>query len=167
AVLAWCFAVYKKKNDSPSSGSNGVKSGGSSGGGNAQRDTAVAHNGATISNTIYDLKRVFFGMAYALLNAQLLNCYNAHNSVDDEIQLLVQNTKRSVSGSIGTVPHTQDKLPSFTVMLKYDWSNVIGVSVGNEVIFDHYQPMNMLLAHAQEVTSQVVALGHLEIPIFT
>lgn len=156
----------------------------------------ILPNGTAIPNVNHPLKRVFYGMAYVPLNAQLPNCYNTQQSVDEELQLLVQTTKRvrlygtdcnvlrytidsiqrlkldlqvvvgiwidSVNGTF-----TRQSEEFFSVMSTYGWSNILGVSVGNEVIFDNYQPMDVLLAHIAEVKAKVVQLGHSDIPVFT
>ncbi|KAG0249659.1 hypothetical protein BG011_009048, partial [Mortierella polycephala] len=85
-VLIWYFAFYKKNLDKNSSGSNG--------GDVAKGPTVVTPNGTVIPNENYPLKRVFYGMAYVPLNAQLPGCFNTQQSVDDELKLLVQTTKR-------------------------------------------------------------------------
>ncbi|KAF9127865.1 hypothetical protein BGW39_005501 [Mortierella sp. 14UC] len=54
----------------------------------------------------------------------------------------------------------------YSVMAKYGWSNVIGVSVGNEILFDKYQPQEVLLSLIAEVKAKAVALGHSDIPVF-
>ncbi|KAI1302692.1 hypothetical protein EDD11_005568 [Mortierella claussenii] len=198
AVLAWYFAVYKKNHDNNdgSKSSSGSNSGGNGGNGNAQGGTVITPNGTVIPNTVYPLKKVFYGMAYVPLNAQLPNCYNTQQSVDEELQLLVQTTRRvrlygtdcnvlrytidavqrlkldlQVVAGIwidkDATTFTRQSTEFFAVMKQYGWTNVIGVSVGNEVIFDNYQPMDVLLQHVQEVKNQTLALGHPEIPVFT
>ncbi|KAF9915869.1 hypothetical protein BX616_005160 [Lobosporangium transversale] len=187
AVLAWYFAVHKKNQDNKSS---------KGGSGHAQGNTVTKPDGTVVPNTVQQLKRVFYGMAYVPLNAQLPNCYNTQQTVDEELQLLVQTTKRvrlygtdcnvlrytidaiqrlklDLKVVVGiwidkdSATFTRQSAEFFAVMKEYGWSNVIGVSVGNEVIFDNYQPMDVLLAHIQQVKSQVVASGHPEIPVFT
>ncbi|KAG0326267.1 hypothetical protein BGZ99_009803 [Dissophora globulifera] len=135
-------------------------------------------------------------MAYVPLNAQLPNCYNTQQSVDNELQLLVQATRRVrlygtdcnvlrytldaiqrlkldlkvIAGlwiDSTDVTYARQRDEFFNVVGTYGWDNIIGVSVGNEVLFDKYQPITQLLAHIKEVKDKVVALGHPEIPVFT
>ena len=54
----------------------------------------VSPNGTVISNNNYPLKKVFYGMAYVPLNAQLPNCYNTQQTVDEELQMVAQTTTR-------------------------------------------------------------------------
>ncbi|KAG0319756.1 hypothetical protein BGZ99_004948 [Dissophora globulifera] len=197
AVLAWYFAVYKKNHKGKNS--NGSGSSGNiniyGGNGQAQGTTVITPNGTVVPNVVYPLKRVFYGMAYVPLNAQLPNCYNTQQSVDDELQLLVLTTKRvrlygtdcnvlrytidavqrlklDLQVVVGiwidsnATTYTRQSTEFFAVMDTYGWSNVIGVSVGNEVIFDNYQPIDVLLAHVAEIRTKVHAI-HPEIPVFT
>ncbi|KAF9907106.1 hypothetical protein EC991_011324 [Linnemannia zychae] len=193
-VLAWYFAVYKKNN--PSSGSNNGK-GTTGGGGNiATGDTVISPNGTVLPNTNYPLKKVFYGMAYVPIGAQLPGCYNTQASVDEELDLLVQTTSRVrlygtdckvlefVLNSIerkkldlkvvvgiwidaDNATYTRQAADFFKVMETYSWNNIIGVSVGNEVLFDKYQPQEVLMAHINEVKAKMVALGKTDIPVFT
>ncbi|KAI8597393.1 glycoside hydrolase family 17 protein [Dissophora ornata] len=164
--------------------------------GDVDRQWVVTPNGTVIPNTNYPLKRVFYGMAYVPLNAQLPTCYNTQQSVDDEIQLLAQATKRIrlygtdcnvlrytlnsiqrlkldlkiivgiwIDTTNATYARQRDEF--YSVVATYGWDNIIGVSVGNEVLFDKYQPEEVLLASIKEVKAKVVALGHPEIPVFT
>ncbi|KAG0207183.1 hypothetical protein BGX28_001521 [Mortierella sp. GBA30] len=198
AVLAWYFAVYKKNQDNKNSnGSNGGPAGtGNTGGDNAKGPSVIAPNGTVVPNTNYPLKRVFYGMAYVPLNAQLPNCYNTQQSVDEELQILVQTTKRVrlYGTDCSVLKYTLDSIQRlkldlqvvvgiwidrdnatftrqsnefYSVVQSYGWSNIIGVSVGNEVIFDSYQPLDVLLAHVAEVKAKVVAMGQPNIPVFT
>ncbi|KAI7828738.1 glycoside hydrolase superfamily [Gamsiella multidivaricata] len=134
-------------------------------------------------------------MAYVPLNAQLPICYNTQQTVDDELQLLVQTTKRvrlygtdcnvlrytidaiqrlklDLQVVVGiwidkdSTTFTRQSTEFFSVMQAYGWSNVIGVSVGNEVIFDDYQPMDVLLAHMADIRTKVHAVQP-NIPVFT
>jgi exo-beta-1,3-glucanase (GH17 family) len=142
------------------------------------------------------LKKVFYGMAYVPLGAQLPGCYNNQQSVDEELDLLVQTTSRVrlygtdckvleyVLNSIerkkldlkvvvglwidkDNTTYTRQMADFFKVMETAAWSNIIGISVGNEVLFDEYQPVNVLIAHIAEVKAKVVALGHKDIPVFS
>ncbi|KAF9189653.1 hypothetical protein BGZ51_009382 [Haplosporangium sp. Z 767] len=187
-VLIWYFAFYKKNLDKNSSGSNG--------GDVAKGPSVVTPNGTVIPNENYPLKRVFYGMAYVPLNAQLPGCYNTQQSVDDELKLLVQTTKRvrlygtdcnvlrftmdsihrlklDLQVVVGiwidkdNATFTRQEAEFFSVMSTYGWSNIIGISVGNEVIFDNYQPLEVLMAHVANVKAKVVAAGHPDIPVFT
>ncbi|KAG0280164.1 hypothetical protein BGZ95_011090 [Linnemannia exigua] len=125
-------------------------------------------------------------MAYVPLNAQIPNCHNTQQTIDDELQLLVQATKRvrlygtdcnvlwytidaiqrlklDLQVVVGIwidkdkAVYTRQTEEFYAVMDKYGWSNVIGVSVGNEVLFDKYQTPE----------KKMVALGHRDIPVFT
>ncbi|KAF9144287.1 hypothetical protein BG015_000152 [Linnemannia schmuckeri] len=195
-VLAWYFAVYKKNN--ANSGSNNSNNGNTGGSNNvpATGPTVISPNGTVLPNTNYPLKKVFYGMAYVPLGAQLPGCFNTQQSVDDELALLVQTTSRVrlygtdckvleyVLNSIerkkldlkvvvglwidkDNATYTRQMTDFFKVMETYSWSNIIGVSVGNEVLFDEYQPAEVLLAHIAEVKAKVVALGHKDLPVFS
>ncbi|KAF9272625.1 hypothetical protein BGZ68_002260 [Mortierella alpina] len=199
AVLAWYFAVYKKDQDSKSSnGSQGGPNGSGTTGGdnNAKGPTVITPNGTVVPNTNYPLKRVFYGMAYVPIGAQLPGCYNTQSSVDEELQLLVQTTKRVrlYGTDCSVLKYTMDSIQRlkldlkvvvgiwidrdnatftrqsaefYSVMSTYGWSNVIGVSVGNEVIYDKYQTLEVLMAHVAEVKAKVVAMGQPTLPVFT
>ncbi|KAF9154284.1 hypothetical protein BG015_001397 [Linnemannia schmuckeri] len=197
-VLAWYFAVYKKNHD------NGGNDGGSKGGSNAdvgdgtagQGNTIVSPNGTVIPNDPHMLKRVFYGMAYVPLNAQLPDCYNTQQTVDNELLLLVQATKRvrlygadcnALRFTIDAIQrlkldlqvvvgiwidkdaatYTRQTEEFYAVVAKYGWTNIIGVSVGNEVMFDQVEPLSNLMAQITTVKNKVVQLGHPEIPVFT
>ncbi|KAG0272429.1 hypothetical protein BGZ95_011819 [Linnemannia exigua] len=193
-VLAWYFAVYKKNNSS--SGSNN-KGGNTGGGGNvATGETVISPNGTVLPNTNYPLKKVFYGMAYVPLGAQLPGCFNTQETVDEELALLVQTTTRVrlygtdckvleyVLNSIerkkldlkvvvgiwidtDNATYTRQMTDFFKVMETRSWSNIIGVSVGNEVLFDKYQTPEVLVSLIAEVKAKMVALGHNDIPVFT
>ncbi|KAG9319963.1 hypothetical protein KVV02_002081 [Mortierella alpina] len=189
-ILAWYFVVHKK-NESNSKNSNA-----GNGGGHATGPTVVTPNGTVVPNTNHPLKRVFYGMAYVPIGAQLPDCYNTQNSVDEELQLLVQTTKRvrlygtdcnvlrytmdsiqrlklDLKVVVGiwidkdNATYTRQSTEFFNVMSTYGWTNIIGVSVGNEVIFDNYQPLHVLMAHVAEIKAKVVAMGQPDIPVFT
>ncbi|KAF9425374.1 hypothetical protein BGZ94_007579 [Podila epigama] len=186
-VLAWYFAVYKK-NQGNSNKNNGRIP--------ATGPTVVAPNGTVIPNTNYPLKKVFYGMAYVPLNAQLPNCYNTQASVDEELKLVAQTTTRvrlygtdcnvlrytldsiqrlklDLKVVVGiwidreNATFTRQSAEFFNVVGTYGWNNIIGVSVGNEVIFDKYQPLSVLMEHIKEVKAKVVAMGQPNIPVFT
>lgn len=135
-------------------------------------------------------------MAYVPLNAQLPNCYNTQQSVDNELLLLVQATKRvrlygtdcnalrytidaiqrlnlDLQVVVGiwidkdTATFTRQTEEFYAVVAKYGWANIIGVSVGNEVMFDQVEPLPNLIAQITAVKNKVVQLGHPEIPVFT
>ncbi|KAG0038957.1 hypothetical protein BGZ82_010253 [Podila clonocystis] len=190
AVLAWYFAVYKKNQDNKGSGN--------SGGGKtpATGNTVVAPNGTVIPNTNYPLKKVFYGMAYVPLNAQLPDCFNTQQTVDEELQMVAQTTTRVrlYGTDCNVLRYTLDSIKRlkldlkvvvgiwidkdnatftrqttefYNVMSTYGWENIIGVSVGNEVIFDNYQPLSVLMAHIAEVKAKMVAMGQPNIPVFT
>ncbi|KAF9923898.1 hypothetical protein FBU30_006059 [Linnemannia zychae] len=193
-VLVWYFAVYKKNNaNSGSSNSNGNTGGG---GNVATGPTVISPNGTVLPNTNYPLKKVFYGMAYVPLGAQLPGCYNTQQSVDEELDLLVQTTRRVrlygtdckvleyVLNSIerrkldlkvvvgiwidrDNTTYTRQSTDFFKVMETHSWDNIIGVSVGNEVLFDAYQTRDVLISLIKEVKAKVVALGHPDIPVFT
>ncbi|KAG0309486.1 hypothetical protein BGZ98_001998 [Dissophora globulifera] len=195
AIVTWYFAFFKKNQGG--SGSSNSSNGDSGGNGQiAQGPTVITPNGTVVPNDNFPLKRVFYGMAYVPLNAQLPNCYNTQQSVDNELQLLVQATRRVrlygtdcnvlrytldaiqrlkldlkvIAGlwiDSTDVTYARQRDEFFNVVGTYGWENIIGVSVGNEVLFDKYQPINQLLAHIKEVKDKVVALGHPEIPVFT
>ncbi|KAF9196569.1 hypothetical protein BGZ50_009084 [Haplosporangium sp. Z 11] len=185
-VLVWYFAVHKKN--------QGTNSGKLGNGDHAAGPTAP--NGNVIPNPNYALKRVFYGMAYVPLGAQLPGCFNTQASVDQELRLLVQTTKRvrlygtdcnvlkytldaiqrlklDLKVVVGIwidkddATYTRQTTEFYNVVSTYGWSDIIGVSVGNEVIFDNYQPLNVLLAHVAEVKAKVVAMGQPNIPVFT
>ncbi|KAG0253893.1 hypothetical protein BG011_006110 [Mortierella polycephala] len=187
-VLAWYFAVHKKNQEA----SNGKLGNGN----HAAGPTVIAPNGNVIPNPNYALKRVFYGMAYVPLDAQLPGCFNTQASVDQELQLLVQTTGRVrlYGTDCNVLKYTLDAIQRLKLDLKvvvgiwidkddatytrqttefynvvsiYGWSNIIGISVGNEVIFDNYQPLSVLLAHVAEVKAKVVAMGQPNIPVFT
>ncbi|KAF9956750.1 hypothetical protein BGZ65_002476 [Modicella reniformis] len=61
-ILSWYFVIYKKNQDHISSARQS--------GGHAAGPTGV------VVTSNYPLKRVFYGMAYVPMNAQLPNCYN-------------------------------------------------------------------------------------------
>ncbi|KAH7045737.1 glycoside hydrolase superfamily [Linnemannia elongata] len=196
-VLAWYFAVYKKNN--ASGGSNNSNNNGNTGGGGtvpATGPTVVGPNGTVLPNTNYPLKKVFYGMAYVPLGAQLPGCYNTQQTVDDELALLVQTTSRVrlygtdckvleyVLNSIerkkldlkvvvgiwidkDNTTYTRQMTDFFKVMETYSWNNILGVSVGNEVLFDKYQSSEFLLSAIAEVKAKVVALGHKDLPVFS
>ncbi|OAQ35330.1 glycoside hydrolase family 17 protein [Linnemannia elongata AG-77] len=196
-VLAWYFAVYKKNN--ASGGSNNSNNNGNTGGGGtvpATGPTVVGPNGTVLPNTNYPLKKVFYGMAYVPLGAQLPGCYNSQQTVDDELALLVQTTSRVrlygtdckvleyVLNSIerkkldlkvvvgiwidkDNTTYTRQMTDFFKVMETYSWNNILGVSVGNEVLFDKYQSSEFLLSAIAEVKAKVVALGHKDLPVFS
>lgn len=135
-------------------------------------------------------------MAYVPIGAVMPGCYNTQASVDKELQLLVQTTRRvRLYGTDCSVLHqTLDAIQRLKLDLKvvvgiwidanattftrqsqefydqtaiYGWSNIIGVSVGNEVLFDKYQPLDVLQAHIAEVKAKVVQLGQPNLPVFT
>ncbi|KAG0338464.1 hypothetical protein BG000_003921 [Podila horticola] len=190
-VLAWYFAVYKKNQDNKGSGN-------SNGGGKtpATGPTVVSPNGTVIPNNNYPLKKVFYGMAYVPLNAQLPDCFNTQQTVDEELQMVAQTTTRVrlYGTDCNVLRYTLDSIKRlkldlkvvvgiwidkdnatftrqttefYNVMTTYGWDNIIGVSVGNEVIFDDYQPLPVLMAHIAEVKAKVVAMGQPNIPVFT
>ncbi|KAF9139823.1 hypothetical protein BGX30_007426 [Mortierella sp. GBA39] len=194
-VLAWYFAVYKKNN--ANGGSNNSSNGNTvSSGTPAAGPTVVGPNGTVLPNTNYPLKKVFYGMAYVPLGAQLPGCYNTQQSVDDELALLVQTTSRVrlygtdckvleyVLNSIvrkkldlkvvvgiwidkDNMTYTRQMADFFKVMETNSWDNLLGVSVGNEVLFDKYQSEAFLIAAIAEVKAKVVALGHKDLPVFS
>lgn len=135
-------------------------------------------------------------MAYVPLGAQLPGCYNTQLTVDDELALLVQTTSRVrlygtdckvleyVLNSIerkkldlkvvvgiwidkDNTTYTRQMTDFFKVMETYSWNNILGVSVGNEVLFDKYQSSEFLLSAIAEVKAKVVALGHKDLPVFS
>ncbi|KAF9899908.1 hypothetical protein EC991_008152 [Linnemannia zychae] len=198
-VLVWYFAVYRKNHNNSGRGNgNGGRGGVSNAGvGDGTAGQGITRpNGNVLPNDPHKLKRVFYGMAYVPLNAQLPNCYNTQQSTDDELQLLVQATKRVrlYGTDCNVLRYTIDAIQRlnldlqvvvgiwidkdmavfnrqaeefYSVMAKYGWSNVIGVSVGNEVIFDKYQSQDVLISLIADVKAKVVALGHSDIPVFT
>lgn len=156
----------------------------------------ISPNGTVIQNDPHKLKRVFFGMAYVPLNAQLPNCHNTQETVGSELQLLVQATKRvrlygtdcnALRYTIDTIVRLKlnlqvvvgiwiDKDPAtytrqteelYAVVAKYGWSNIIGVSIGNEVIFGQVELLSIMISQINAVKSKVVQSGHPEIPVFT
>ena len=135
-------------------------------------------------------------MAYVPIGAVMPGCFNTQASVDQELQLLVQTTRRvRLYGTDCDVLHqTLDAIQRLKLDLKvvvgiwidktattftrqsaefykqagiYGWTNILGVSVGNEVLFDKFQPLDVLQAHIAEVKAMVKQLGHPEIPVFT
>ncbi|KAG0200493.1 hypothetical protein BGX28_006444 [Mortierella sp. GBA30] len=198
-ILAWYFAVYKKnqgQNNNTTNNGTAGGNGGAGGGGHANGPTVITPNGTVIPNTNFPLKRVFYGMAYVPIGAQLPGCYNTQASVDEELKLLVQTTKRvrlygtdcnvlrytmdsitrlklDLQVVVGiwvdkdSATYTRQSVEFYSVMSTYGWSHVIGVSVGNEVIFDDYQPLDVLMSLVAEVKAKVVALGQPNIPVFT
>ncbi|KAF9536766.1 hypothetical protein EC957_009793 [Mortierella hygrophila] len=195
-VLAWYFAVYKKNNANGGSNNSGNNGNTVNSGTPAAGPTVVGPNGTVLPNTNYPLKKVFYGMAYVPLGAQLPGCYNTQESVDDELDLLVQTTTRVrlygtdckvleyVLNSIvrkkldlkvvvgiwidkDNTTYTRQMTDFFTVMETNSWDNLLGVSVGNEVLFDKYQSEAFLLAAIAEVKAKVVALGHKDLPVFS
>ncbi|KAF9217324.1 hypothetical protein BGZ59_005061 [Podila verticillata] len=189
-VLAWYFAVFKKNQDNQGSG-NSV-------GGKvpATGPTVVSPNGTVLPNNNYPLKKVFYGMAYVPLNAQLPNCYNTQQTVDEELQMVAQTTTRvrlygtdcnvlrftldsiqrlklDLKVVVGiwidkdNATYTRQTTEFYSVVGTYGWNNIIGVSVGNEVIFDKYQTLPVLMSHIAEVKAKVVAMGQPTIPVFT
>ncbi|KFH67317.1 hypothetical protein MVEG_06051 [Podila verticillata NRRL 6337] len=190
-VLAWYFAVFKKNENKKNDSARGT-----GGGTIAVGPTVVSPNGTVVPNVNYPLKRVFYGMAYVPMNAQMPNCLNTQASVDEELQLVVQTTKRvrlygtdcsvlrftmdsikrlklDLKVVVGiwidadNATYTRQRDEFFSVVSTYGWENIIGVSVGNEVIFDGYQPLETLLAHIKEVKNRMVAMGQTTIPVFT
>ncbi|KAG0015979.1 hypothetical protein BGZ81_011441 [Podila clonocystis] len=190
AVLAWYFAVYKKNQDNKGSGNSG------SGKTPATGNTVISPNGTVIPNTNYPLKKVFYGMAYVPLNAQLPDCFNTQQTVDEELQMVAQTTTRVrlYGTDCNVLRYTLDSIKRlkldlkvvvgiwidkdnatftrqttefYNVMSTFGWENIIGVSVGNEVIFDDYQPLSVLMAHIAEVKAKMVAMGQPNIPVFT
>lgn len=156
----------------------------------------VSPNGTVIPNNNYPLKKVFYGMAYVPLNAQLPDCFNTQQTVDEELQMVAQTTTRVrlYGTDCNVLRYTLDSIKRlkldlkvvvgiwidkdnatftrqttefYNVMTTYGWDNIIGVSVGNEVIFDDYQPLPVLMAHIAEVKAKVVAMGQPNIPVFT
>lgn len=156
----------------------------------------VSPNGTVVTNVNYPLKRVFYGMAYVPMNAQLPNCFNTQATVDEELKLLVQTTKRvrlygtdcnvlrftmdsiqrlklDLKVVVGiwidadNTTYTRQRDEFYKVVETYGWENIIGVSVGNEVIFDRYQVMSVLMAAIKEVKAWVMAKGQTTIPVFT
>ncbi|KAG0197092.1 hypothetical protein BGX33_000952 [Mortierella sp. NVP41] len=198
AIPWWVyFTVYKKEGSSGSnSGPNGGYNADVDDGTAGQGNTIVAPNGTVIPNTVYKLKRVFYGMAYVPLNAQLPTCYNTQQSIDNELQPLVQATRRirlygtdcnalrytidaihrleldlQVVGGIwidkDPTTHTRQTEEFYSVVQMYGLAHIIGVSVGNEVMFDQVEPLMKLMAQIAEVKKRVVEFGHPEIPVFT
>ncbi|KAG0209466.1 hypothetical protein BGX33_005521 [Mortierella sp. NVP41] len=194
-VLAWYFAVYKKNNNGSSNNSNGGNNG-NTGGVGPGGPTVISPNGTVLPNTNYPLKKVFYGMAYVPLGAQLPGCYNTQESVDSELALLVQTTSRvrlygtdckvleyvlnsiernklNLKVMVGiwidrdNATFTRQSTDFFKLMETYSWDNILGVSVGNEVLFDEYQTMDVLLGHIASVKAKMVALGRQNIPVFT
>ncbi|KAI8348394.1 glycoside hydrolase superfamily [Mortierella sp. GBAus27b] len=135
-------------------------------------------------------------MAYVPLNAQLPICYNTQQTVDEELQLLAQTTRRVrlYGTDCNVLRYTLDAIQRlkldlkvvagiwidkdnatyarqrddfFNVVSTYGWNEIIGISVGNEVMFDNYQPLAVLLEHIQEFRNKVTQLGHPDIPVFT
>ncbi|KAF9316455.1 hypothetical protein BG003_001980 [Podila horticola] len=190
-VLAWYFAVFKKNEDKKNGSSLGT-----GGGAIAVGPTVVSPNGTVVNNVNYPLKRVFYGMAYVPMNAQLPNCFNTQASVDEELKLVVQTTKRvrlygtdcnvlrftmdsiqrlklDLKVVVGiwidadNATYTRQRDEFYKVVETYGWENIIGVSVGNEVIYDSYQPLSVLMAAIKEVKAWVMAKGQTTIPVFT
>ncbi|KAF9401715.1 hypothetical protein BGZ94_005133 [Podila epigama] len=135
-------------------------------------------------------------MAYVPMNAQMPDCFNTQASVDEELKLVEKTTKRVrlYGTDCSVLRYTMDSIQRqkldlkvvvgiwidkdnatftrqsaefYSVMEKYGFGNVIGVSVGNEVIFDSYQPLEVLMAHIKEVKAKVVAMGQPKLPVFT
>lgn len=156
----------------------------------------MSPNGTVVNNVNYPLKRVFYGMAYVPMNAQLPNCFNTQASVDEELKLVVQTTKRvrlygtdcnvlrftmdsiqrlklDLKVVVGiwidadNATYTRQRDEFYKVVETYGWENIIGVSVGNEVIYDSYQPLSVLMAAIKEVKAWVMAKGQTTIPVFT
>ncbi|KAF9097763.1 hypothetical protein BGX23_008024 [Mortierella sp. AD031] len=196
-VLAWYFTVYKKEGSSGSnSGPNGGYNADVDDGTAGQGNTIVAPNGTVIPNTVYKLKRVFYGMAYVPLNAQLPTCYNTQQSIDNELQPLVQATRRirlygtdcnalrtpsmpstdsnstckssAGSGSTRIRPPTPARLKNSILLFKCMAGPILSASQSaNEVMFDQVEPLMKLMAQIAEVKQRVVEFGHPEIPVFT
>ncbi|KAF9435471.1 hypothetical protein BGZ76_006238 [Entomortierella beljakovae] len=217
-ILAWYFS--SRNNSDSSTGEGGTNDrfsgggGGSSsrsGGGNGskpgqnnsngkhptdQPTTITAPDGTVIPNLNHELKRVFYGMAYVPIGAQLPNCYNTQESIDEELMMLAQTTRRVrlYGTDCNVLRFTMDSIKRLNLDLKvvvgiwidagnetfsrqynefvsvattFGWENILGVSVGNEVLFDKYQTKDVLLQQIKQVKDQVVAMGHPEIPVFT
>ncbi|KAF9111736.1 hypothetical protein BGX27_004524 [Mortierella sp. AM989] len=198
AVLAWHFTSNNSDNDSNQSSSSDTKNDdeGKKSKGYGNGPTVVAPNGSIIPNQNHELKRVFYGMAYVPIGAQLPNCYNTQSSMDQELKLLAQTTRRVrlYGTDCNVLKYTLDTIHRLKLDLKvvvgiwidsdsntytrqfnefvnvvttFGWDNILGVSVGNEVLFDKYQPIHVLLDHIKQVKEKVVAMGHPEIPVFT
>ncbi|KAF9896233.1 hypothetical protein BX616_007852 [Lobosporangium transversale] len=135
-------------------------------------------------------------MAYVPIGAQLPNCYNTQQSMDEELQLLAKTTRRVrlYGTDCNVLKYTLDSISRLKLDLKvvagiwidkdsatyrrqlnefvsmvsaYGWDNIIGISVGNEVLFDHYQSLETLMAHIKEVKDKVTAMGQPMMPVFT
>ncbi|KAG0260540.1 hypothetical protein DFQ27_003484 [Actinomortierella ambigua] len=159
-------------------------------------NTILGPNGEIFPSPNRRLKRVFYGMAYVPMNAQLPDCGATAESVADELQLLAKTTRRVrlYGTDCGVLDYTLQAIKShkldlkvvvgiwidrtnetftrqeasmFASLEKYGWDNIIGISVGNEVLYDHYQPLSVLIECVKNVKSKVMALGHSTIPVFT
>ncbi|KAK3822809.1 MAG: glycoside hydrolase superfamily [Benniella sp.] len=154
-VLAWYFAVHKKNQGHNTSCQS--RSGNS--GGHAAGPTVVTPNGTVVPNTNYAFKRVFYGMAYVPLNAQLPVCYNTQQTVDDELQLLVQTTKRVrlYGTDCNVLRFTLDAIQR----LKLDLQVVAGIWIDRD---------NATFMRQRDEFFSVISAygwGHPEIPVFT
>ncbi|KAG0241842.1 hypothetical protein BGW41_005188 [Actinomortierella wolfii] len=203
-ILAWYYAVHKKNQDNETIGkgsginvgSGGPDKNGDGSGTVAKGDTVVGPNGDLFPNPNYKLKRVFYGMAYVPMSAQLPNCGATPESVAGELQLLAMSTRRVrlYGTDCNVLDYTLQAIKThkldlkviigiwidnknetfirqeasmFESLKKHGWDNIIGISVGNEVIFDNYQPLPVLIEHIKQVKDKVVALGHPDVPVFT
>ncbi|KAF8959988.1 hypothetical protein BGZ46_001674 [Entomortierella lignicola] len=190
-------SVDGNKDTKGNGGRSGLRpKGGNKPGGVADGPAVVAPDGSVIPDVNHDLKRVFYGMAYVPIGAQLPNCYNTQASMDQELELLAQTTKRVrlYGTDCNVLKYTLDAITRLKLDLKvvvglwidttdetfarqfkefvsvistFGWDDILGVSVGNEVLFDKYQPMSVLLDCIKQVKDKVVEMGHPEIPVFT
>ncbi|KAF9974472.1 hypothetical protein BGZ73_002096 [Actinomortierella ambigua] len=163
----------------------------------AVEDTIVlGPNGELFPNPNYELKRVFYGMAYVPMNAQLPNCGATAESVAEELRLLARTTRRVrlYGTDCNVLEYTLQAIKSYNLDLKvnvgiwidskhetfvrqeasmlvslekHGWDNIIGISVGNEVLYDNYQPLSVLIECVKQVKDKVMALGHSDVPVFT
>ncbi|KAG0061691.1 hypothetical protein BGZ89_011250 [Linnemannia elongata] len=143
-VLAWYFAVYKKNHDNDrGDGLTGGNGGGSKGGPNSDVGDGTAGQGASNCNAL----------RYTIDAIQRLNL---------DLQVVV-----GIWIDKDTATFTRQTEEFYAVVAKYGWANIIGVSVGNEVMFDQVEPLPNLIAQITAVKNKVEQLGHPEIPVFT
>ncbi|KAF9365639.1 hypothetical protein BGX34_009174 [Mortierella sp. NVP85] len=88
---------------------------------------------------------------------------NAGSPLNSTVKKNVADMRELLLPPLGQARH----LGSTSKATGYGWCEIIGVSVGNEVLFDDYQPLHVLLGHIKEFRDRVTQLGHPEIPVFT
>ncbi|KAF9324126.1 hypothetical protein BGZ91_003147, partial [Linnemannia elongata] len=154
-VLAWYFAVYKKNN--ASGGSNNSNNNGNTGGGGT-----VPATGPTADSP-----------ASCLLPLARVRLYGTDCKVLEYVLNSIERKKLDLKVVVGiwidkdNTTYTRQMTDFFKVMETYSWNNILGVSVGNEVLFDKYQSSEFLLSAIAEVKAKVVALGHKDLPVFS